>query len=136
MIARGQRRLGSLEHRGDVRARTTHRGQFLDELLDVGFRLRTGKAVNRLAIDKSVDGRHRLHPHLLRDLLVVVDIHPHHPDFAAAGADDLFQNRAKLLAGAAPGCPELYDGGCRFRALDHLGHEIVHRDVDRGRLRC
>ena len=136
MVARGKRRLGRLEHRGNVRTRATHRGQFLDKLLHAGFRLRTGKAVNRLAIDKSIDCRHGLHPHLLCDLLIIINIHPHHADLAAAGANNLFQNRAELLAGAAPGGPELHDGGRCFRTFNHLGHEVVHRDIDRCRLKC
>ena len=81
----------------------------LDELLDLALRLRADKAVDRPAVLEGVNRRDRLDAHLLRDLRVFVDVELDHAHRAVGGAYRLFEDRAELLARAAPRRPEIDD---------------------------
>ena len=85
----------------------------LDELLDLAFRHRADEAVDRAAVLEGIDRRDRLDAHLLRQLLVLVDVDLDQPHRALGVAHRLFQRRAELLAGAAPRRPEIDDHRAR-----------------------
>ena len=63
-------------------------------------------------------------------LLILVDVHFHQLPFAGGFGFELFKHRAKRLAGAAPGRPEIdqYGGQCRRRddVLFECGQSGVH----------
>jgi hypothetical protein len=101
----------------------THAGQLLDESGDLGGRLRAHEGIDRLAAGEGEDRRDRLDPQLGGDLLILVDIDLDQPDRATAGLNRLLQQRGKLLAGTAPGRPEVDDHRRLARGLDHVGHE-------------
>src|SRR6202035_3187358 len=113
----------------DRRGATLSTTQALDELLDLALGQGPDKTVDRPAILEGINGRDRLDAHLLRDLRVFVDVELDHPDGAVCGADRLFEDRPKLLAGTAPRRPEIDDDRRVERAVDDLGHEIGGSDV-------
>ena len=116
LLGRGQRLLEP-----GVAAR--HRDQPVDERLDLRRRLRPHEAVDRLAADEAEDRRDRLHPHLRRDPLVLVDVDLDQPHLALGLGDRLLQRRRQRLARPAPGRPEVDDHRHLARGLDHVGHE-------------
>ena len=80
-----------------------------DKLLHLAFRQRALEAVHRLAVLEGIDGGNGLDAQLLRDLGILVDIDLHQFHRALGFVDRLFQRRTQLLAGAAPGGPEIHD---------------------------
>jgi len=76
-----------------------------------------------LALPEGIDGGDRLDAQLGRDALVLVDIDLDHADLALGGGHCGFQHRAKRLARAAPGGPEIDDDRNLAAGLDHVGHE-------------
>ena len=56
---------------------------------------------------------------------MLVDVHLDQLDLALGGLDDLFQDRGELLAGAAPGRPEVDQHRLALRLLDHVLHEAL-----------
>ena len=56
---------------------------------------------------KATTARNRLDAEFLRDIGILVDIHLGEADFSARRLDDFSEHRAQLLAGAAPGGPEI-----------------------------
>src|SRR5262249_10964479 len=91
--------------------------------LDLALRHRADKPVDRPPVLEGVNRRDRLDAHLLRDLGVLVNVELDHADRAVGAAHDPFQDRAQLLAGAAPGRPEIDDDRLVERGVDDLGHE-------------
>src|SRR6266576_2452924 len=83
--------------------------QALDELLDLAFRLRADKPVDRPAVLEGIDRRDRLDAHLLRDLGVLVDVELDHTHRTVGRAHDFFEDRPQLLARPAPRRPEIDD---------------------------
>src|SRR3546814_40376 len=142
-VARLQRRLRLLEGLID-RARAEARGaglaQALDESLDLAFGLRALEAVDRLALEEGIDRGNRLDPELPGELLVLVDIDLHHADGAGGGRHGAFQQGAELLAGPAPGRPEVDHHRHRHRGFDDVLHEgllaAVLDEVGAGLLRA
>ena len=104
-------------------------GDPLDEGDHLGFRQRAHETIDRLAVDEGKHRRNRLDAELLRDLRVLVDVHLDELDLALGGADDLFQDRAKLLAGPAPFGPEIHQHRLALRLLDHVLDERLGRYV-------
>ena len=117
----------------------------LQQPLDEGLHLRLGdgalEQVGDLALPEGGDGGHRLQRQAeLRELsdqgavLVDVDLDQFQP--AAGRPYDLFQGRGELLAGTAPGGPEIdqhRDGARRFHDVLHEGLLVAVND-HRGRL--
>ena len=63
----------------------------------------------QLSIEKTINRWHRLHPHLLSDLLVLINIDSHHLDLALGGGNDLFQKWTKLFTRPTPWRPKLHN---------------------------
>ena len=84
-----------------------HGDQPLDEGLDLRRRLRAEETVHRLPAHEGEDRRDRLHPHLRRDALVLVDVDLDQPHLALGLGDRLLQRRRQRLARPAPGRPEV-----------------------------
>ena len=99
------------------------------EALDLAFRLGAHEAVDRLPLVEGEHGRNRLDAELLRDLRVLVDVDLDQRHLAAGVSDRLLQNRRELLAGAAPGRPEVDDHRRLLRRLDHVGGKALGRRV-------
>ena len=129
MIAVLQGLLGHRQRLLDRRGPAAAAGEALDELLDLAFGQRADEAVDRPSVLEGIDGGDRLDAHLLRDLGVLVDVELDHADGAVGVAHGLFQDRAELLAGAAPRRPEIDDDRRVERAVDDLGHEGGGGDV-------
>ena len=98
-------------------------GQPLEEGDHLAFRQRAHEAVGRLAVDEGDHRRDRLDAHLAGDGRMLVDVHLDELDLALGGRDHLFQDRGELLAGAAPGRPEVDQHRLALRLLDHVLHE-------------
>ena len=103
--------------------------QPLHEALDLAFRLGAHEAVHRLPLVEGEHGRNRLDAQLLRDLRILVDVDLDQRHLAAGVSHRLLQNRRELLAGAAPGRPEIDDHRRLLRRLDHVGGEALGRRV-------
>ena len=115
-------------------------GQPFQEGHDLAFRQRAHEAVGRLAVNESDHGRNRLDAHLARNGGVLVDIHLDELHLALGGAHRLFQDRRELLAGAAPGGPEVDQDRLPFRFLDNvfdkgLRRRVLDRTIGGGGLR-
>jgi hypothetical protein len=98
-------------------------GEPFQELDHLAFRQRAHEAVGRLSVDERDHRRDRLDAHLLRHRRVVVDVHLDELDLALGRAHRLFQDRRELLAGSAPGRPEIDQHRLALRFLDHVLHE-------------
>src|SRR5690606_2840887 len=83
----------------------------IDKLLDLALRQGALKAVDWLALIEGIDGRNRLDSELRGQLLVLVDIDLDQRHLAPGRFHDLFENRGQLLAGSAPGGPEVHQDG-------------------------
>ncbi len=103
--------------------------QLLDEFPDLALRNGAHEAVHRLAVLEGDDRRDGLDAELPGHRRMLVDVHLHQPDLAARLRDDLLQSRLQLLAGAAPGRPEIDEHGLVSRVLDHVGREALGRHV-------
>ena len=97
----------------------------LDESLDLAFRQSSLKPVRGLAVLEGIDHGDGLNAQLLRKRLVFVDIDLDQTNGASGGLNDLLQNRPELLAGFAPGCPEIDDHRHVARHLDDVVHEVL-----------
>jgi hypothetical protein len=81
----------------------------IHKLLDLAFRQRPHEAINSLTVDEGEHRRDRLHPHLARQLLVLVDVDLDHLHLAVGGLHHLFKGWPQLLAWPAPRRPEIND---------------------------
>ena len=94
------------------------------------------EAVHRLAVLEGIDCRDRLDTKLLRHRRVLVDIHLHELHGAPRRLHRVFEHGRQLLAGAAPGCPEIDDDRHLARCLDHVAGKglcrRVHNEAGRG----
>ena len=89
--------------------------QLLDEGLDLALGQRAHEAVDRLALLEGDDGGDRLDAELAGDLRMLVDVHLDQLDLALGALDHLLDHRGQLLAGAAPGRPEIDQHRLRHR---------------------
>ena len=129
-LARLQRLLGLVQ--GVVQRRAAAAGQFLDELAELALGQRAGEGVHRLAVAEGVDHGDRLDAELGRQFLVLVHVDLDQPDRAAVLGDQLFQEGAELLAGAAPRRPEIDDDRHLPGGLDDIGAETLRIAVQDG----
>ena len=104
-------------------------GQPLQEGHDLAFRQRPHEAVGGLAVYEGDDGWNRLNTHLTRDGGVLVDIHLDELHLPFGGAHHLFQDRSELLAGAAPGGPEVDQHRLPLRFFDNVFDKGLRRRV-------
>ena len=104
-----------------VMARAAHEAR--DKRLHLALGKRAHEAVHRLAILEGIDGGDGLDAQLLGDFGIVVDIDLDQLDGAAGFTDDFFQHGAELLAGPAPGRPEIHDHRNLAARLQHIGGE-------------
>ena len=107
------------------RTRPDRPREALDERLDLALRQSALKPVRRLAVLEGVDHRDGLDAQLLRQRLVLVDIDLDETHGARGRLHHLFQNGRQLLAGLAPGRPEVDDHRHVPGRLDHIGHEAL-----------
>ena len=121
--ALGQHLLGRSQRLLEPVVAARHRDQPVDEGLDLRRRLRAQEPVHRLPADEAEDRRDRLHPHLRRDPLVLVDVDLDQPHLALGLGHRLLQRRGQRLARPAPRRPEIDDHRHLVRGLDHVGHE-------------
>ncbi len=97
------------------------------------------EAIDRAAAGKGEDGGNGLDAELAGDLGMLVDVDLDQADLPGLLGDDLFERRAQLPAGAAPGGPEIDQDRNLARCLDDVDHEggiagITHEgDGGRGR---
>ena len=103
--------------------------QALDEGLDLALGQSTHEAVDHPAAGDREDGGDRLHAELLGDLGVLVDVDLGEAQLALGLAHHLLEQGAKLLAGPAPGRPQIDDHRDLARGLDHVGHEASGGDI-------
>ena len=118
-IAGLQRLVGCRQRGGRVHGRLLAQ-QALDERLHRAFRLRALEAVERASVAERVDRRDGLDAQLIGERLVLVDVDLDEAHLAVVGADHLLQDRRELLAGAAPGRPEIDQHRRRARGLQHV----------------
>ncbi len=106
----------------------------VDELADLRLGHRPHELPDRFAVAKGDHGGDALHPELLGELLVGVDVDLHQLERAAVLAGDLLERRAQDPAGSAPGGPEVDDDRDLVAALQHLDPEglLIHV-LDEGR---
>ena len=102
------------------RRRPERAREALDEGLDLALRQGAREAVDRLAVAERVDHRDRLDAQLLGELGALVDVDLDQPDLAAGGLDHALEDRPELLAGPAPGRPEIDDHRLVARLLDDV----------------
>src|SRR6185295_12968168 len=100
-------------------------GETGNKLPELAFRQGTHEAIHRLAVDEREDGGDRLYPHLRGELLVLIHIDLDQPNSPFGFADDLLKHGAELLAGAAPGGPEINENRNLAGSLHHVRHEIL-----------
>src|SRR5690348_5826279 len=86
----------------------------LQVLLDLGFELAARHRADELADDPAAledqERRNRRHAVLLRDDLVVVDVHLGHLELALVLVGERIDGGRDLLAGAAPDRPKIHEG--------------------------
>ncbi len=128
MVAGGHRGLGLGHQIGPRHLAAGGLEQALDEALHLGFRQRALEQVEDLALPEGDHRGHRLQRQahlgeLADQLAVLVDVDLDQPDAAAGGLHHLLDRRGQLLAGAAPGGPEVDQHGHLAGRLDHVLHE-------------
>jgi len=127
-IAGLQRRRGlgqRLLDRGTAELRPAELHQLGDEALDLAFRQGADEAVHRPALEEGIDRGDRLDAHLRRQLLVLVDVDLDQAHGALGLGHRLLQRRTQLLAGAAPGRPEIDDDRHLLGGVDDVRHEAL-----------
>src|SRR5215470_12129858 len=96
-------------------------------LLDLGFELRARHRAHELTDDAATledqEGRDRPHAVLLRDDLVVIDVHLRDLEAALVLVGEGVDRRCDLLAGATPDGPKIDERG-NVR-LEDLGFEVL-----------
>ena len=136
-IAALERRPGIGEQIGGGHRTAGQLQQAFDKALHIGFGQRALEYVSDLALPECGDRRDRLHRkaelrELLHERAVLVDVDLHHLHAATGGTDHLFQRRRELLAGTAPGRPEIDEDRKVARCLHDLLHEgllvAIHDD--------
>ena len=128
-IAGGERLFGERQRFLDRRGARRRRRRAGHELLHLAFRHRADEAVDRAAVLEGIDRGDRLDAHLLRQLLVLVDVDLDQAHRAVRVADRLLEHRPELLAGTAPRRPEIDDDRSLVRGVDDVGHEGRGRAV-------
>src|SRR5688572_5253748 len=123
-IARSQEFVGGFQHGCDFIARGIDR-ETRYKLTQLTFGQRPHEAIHRLAVHKSEHGWNRLYAHLGGELLIFVDVYLDQANSAFFFVDDLFQHWSKLLAGSAPGRPEVDQHRRLTGSLDHVSHEVL-----------
>ena len=112
-----------------IRRRRTLR-QLCHETVDLAGRLGTHEGIDRATIDETEYGGDGLNLKLTGDLLMLVDVDPHHPDLAVGLGDRRFELWTKRTARPAPWRGKLNDDGGGLRRFDNIGHEAGIRTVD------
>src|SRR5208282_3095283 len=95
----------------------------LDEALDLSLRQGAHEAIDRLAALKSDHGGNGTDPKAARNFRMLVNIHLDELDLAARSLDRFFENWRELLAGFAPGRPEIDQDRLTRRFRDDIGAE-------------
>ena len=133
-VAAVQRLLGLGQNRGQfsglAAAGAGDLHQLGDEFLELAFGQCAHEAVDRAALEEGVDGGDRLDAQLLCQRLVLVDVDLDQLDGALGVLDHLLERRRELLAGPAPGGPEIDDHGTIAGGVEHVLGEIRGRTVD------
>ncbi len=110
------------------------RHMLVEELANLGFRQRADETIDRLTAGEHHAKRNRAHAEHLAELagdfrlLVAVELGQQEAAFVSGF--ELFQDRAELLAGAAPGGPDIEQNRPRQGGLDQVGLEVFQGDVD------
>ena len=106
------------------------RQQAVDERSDLCFRERPGEPVDLFPILESDDRWDALHPELLGELRVGIDVELGEQPATAPFGGCALEHGTEHLAGSAPLRPEIDDDRDLMRRLDHRGCEIRGADVD------
>ena len=96
----------------------------------LAFRQRTGKFVDRFAIDEGLDTGDTAHAVACRELLVLVRIDLGEQELAVVFGREFFQDGLQLLARAAPGCPEIDHHRAMLRFFEDALRKVGEADVE------
>src|SRR5512137_887607 len=102
-----------------------------DKALDLALGQGADEAVDRTAALKGDDGGDRLDAELSGDLRLIIDVHLDESSLAARAGDHTLDYRAQLLAGLAPGSPEINQHDLAHGGFENIVPEALDRRFHR-----